>query len=92
MTGDDVLSISGALPETVLQLEAGWNLVGYNLLVSQPISDALSPVSGDYSIVWTYDASDSADPWKKYDPSVPFGNDLMEMGPGKGYWIMMCGI
>jgi len=89
MTADDVLSISGDLPETVLQLESGWNLVGYSSPVNQPIADALSPFSGNYDIVWAYYAEDAADPWKKYDPAVPFGNDLTEMGPGKGYWIMM---
>jgi len=39
--------------------------------------------------VWAYNASDTADHWKKYDQNAPFGNDLFNMEPGKGYWIMM---
>jgi len=90
MTADDILSVTGSLPEkSIPDMGSGWNLIGYNSLTEEPVADALSSVSGDYSIVWAYDASDSADPWKKYDPSVPFGNDLTDMGPGKGYWIMM---
>jgi len=90
MTADDTLSVTGPLPDkSIPDMGSGWNLIGYNFLTEEPVSDALSPVSGDYSIVWAYDSSDYADPWKKYDPSVPFGNDLTEMEPGRGYWIMM---
>ncbi len=90
MTADDTLSVTGHLPEkSIPDMASGWNLIGYNSLTEDPVEDALSSVSGDYSIVWAYDASDSADPWKKYDPSVPFGNDLTEMEPGRGYWTMM---
>ncbi|HII00387.1 TPA: hypothetical protein HA351_01620, partial [Methanosarcinaceae archaeon] len=88
MTSNDILSVTGTLKENGFALEPGWNLIGYDSLSSQPIADALAPVDGSYSIVWAYDAGDSSDPWKKYDPSVPFGNDLLEMEPGRGYWIM----
>ena len=90
MTSDNALNISGTVPEsTDINLKVGWNLIGYNSLDSQPIADAFSSIAGNYSIVWAYDASDTADHWKKYDPSAPFGNDLANMEPGKGYWIMM---
>jgi len=90
MTSDDILSIIGTIPETAnVNLLTGWNLIGYNSLESQPITDALSSITGNYSIVWAYDASDTGDHWKKYDPSAPFGNDLTNMEAGKGYWIMM---
>jgi len=90
MTSGDTLPISGTMPEpTDIELKTGWNLIGYNSLDSQPIADALSSISGNYNIVWAYDASDTTDPWKKYDSGAPFGNDLANMEPGKGYWIMM---
>jgi len=90
MISDDTLSISGTVPEsTDIVLKTGWNLVGCNSLDSQPIAEAFSSISGNYSIVWAYDASDTADHWKMYDPGVPFGNDLTIIEPGKGYWIMM---
>jgi len=89
MGAEDTLPVTGSLPVLpVSGLEPGWNLIGYTSLSSQPITDVLSSISSNYSIVWAYDASDTADPWKKYDPSVPFGNDLTEMEPGKGYWIL----
>jgi hypothetical protein len=90
MTSDDTLPITGTVPEsTDINLKTGWNLIGYNSLDSQPITGALSSISGNYDIVWEYDASDATDHWKKYDPSAPFGNDLTDMEPGKGYWMMM---
>jgi len=90
MTSDNTLPISGTVPvSTDIVLKTGWNLMGYNSLDSQPVAEALSSISGNCSIVWTYNASDTADHWKKYDPSVPFVNDLTIVEPGKGYWIMM---
>ena len=90
MTSDDTLPISGTVPEsTDIDLRTGWNLVGFNSLDSKPIAEALSSINGNYSIVWAYNASDTTDHWKKYDPGVPFGNDLINVEPGRGYWIMM---
>ena len=56
------------------------------------ISDVLSPIQGQYEIVWAYNASDTADPWKKYVPSAAqyeWANDLENLVPGQGYWIKM---
>ena len=90
MTSDDTLNISRTMPApTDIELWSGWNLIGYNSLNPQTITDALSSIDGNYSIIWAYNASDSTDHWKKYDPNTPFGNDLENMEPGKGYWIMM---
>ncbi|MCD4811277.1 hypothetical protein K8R14_01565 [bacterium] len=90
MTSDDTLPISGTVPEsTDIVLKTSWNLVGFNSLDNKPIAEALSSINGNYSIVWAYDASDTADHWKKYDPGVPFGNDMTDMESRKGYWIMM---
>jgi hypothetical protein len=90
MTSADILPVNGIKPtSTNIDLRTGWNLIGYNSLDIQPVADALSSISGNYSIVWAYNASDTTDHWKKYDPSVTFGNDLTIVEPGKGYWIMM---
>jgi len=90
MTSDDTLNISRTMPApTDIELWSGWNLIGYNSLNPQTITDALSSIDGNYSIIWAYSASDSTDYWKKYDPDIPFGNDLANMEPGNGYWIMM---
>jgi len=90
MTSDKTLPISGTMPEsTDIDLKTGWNLVGFNSPDSKSIVEALFSINGNYSIVWAYNASDTADHWKKYDPGVPFGNDLINVEPGRGYWIMM---
>jgi len=90
MTSDDIFNISGTMPElTDIELWSGWNLIGYNSLNPQTITDALSSINGNYSIIWAYNASDSTYHWEKYNPNTPFGNDLENMEPGKGYWIMM---
>ena len=90
MTSDETLPITGTVPESIdIDLKAGWNLIGYNSLNPLPITDALTSINGNYSIVWSYSASDPTDHWKKYDPNAPFGNDLANMEPGKSYWMMM---
>ena len=73
-----------------IQLHAGWNLISLPLMSGNTnTASVLSPISDNYSIIWEYNASDTTDHWKKYDPSAPFGNDLTVMEPGKGYWILM---
>ena len=51
-------------------------------VMAADISDILTPVQGQYEIVWAYNASDTADPWKKYVPGAPaWANDLEQMVP-----------
>jgi len=73
-----------------IDLYPGWNLISLPLMPEDTsTASVLSPINGNYSIIWEYNASDTADHWKKYDTGAPFGNDLTDMEPGKGYWIMM---
>ena len=59
-------------------------------VIAGEVSEVLSPIQGQYEIVWAYNASDTADPWKKYVPGAPeWANDLEAMIPGQGYWIKM---
>jgi hypothetical protein len=89
ITANDTLPVNGTLQDNSLQFESGWNLIGYNSLSSNPIDTALAPLSGNYSIVWAYDTAEGG-VWKMYDPNAPvFVNDLTEMEPGRGYWIMV---
>ena len=49
---------------------------------------ALAGIAGKYTRVWHYDAADTADHWKLYDPAVPPSlNDLTVLVKGKGYFI-----
>ncbi|MBU0490234.1 MAG: peptidoglycan DD-metalloendopeptidase family protein [Chloroflexi bacterium] len=87
----DTLVVTGTVPSIMtIPLCTGWNLVGYPSFQNRPVTEALASIAGQYVIVYAYDASDSADPWKKYDPNAPpFSNDLTEMQPDLGYWIQV---
>ena len=91
-TSDAVtLTVSGTTPVSpTIPLVTGWNLVGYPSQVTKPITEALTSCAGKYDLVYAYYASDTADPWKKYNTAAPpFLNDLTEMRPGLGYWVRM---
>ena len=67
-------------------LVKGWNLMGYPTDNSKEITNALNPISGSYTIIWLYNASDS----KYYYYNVSESNGtLYEMRPYYGYWINM---
>jgi hypothetical protein len=83
------LTISGTAPGTAsIPLCVGWNLIGYPSASPRSLPDALASIAGKYDLVYTYNASDVADPWKKFDPNAPpFVNDLTQMRAGVGYWV-----
>jgi hypothetical protein len=83
------LNFAGQPPgPTSIPLCVGWNLIGYPSDEPVPLPNALTSIAGKYNLVYAYDASDAADPWKMYDPNAPpFINDLTSMGPGVGYWL-----
>jgi hypothetical protein len=91
ITSPVTMSVSGSLPfSTSMDLCTGWNLIGYASWTERPITEVLAGIDGKYSLVFAYDASDSSDPWKKYDPNAPPPtNDLDNMKPWSGYWINM---
>jgi hypothetical protein len=70
----------------------GWNLVGYPSEANRLLPAALSEhgVETDFTLVYAYHANDGSDPWKLYDRiGASYANDLDELTPGWGYWIMM---
>jgi hypothetical protein len=77
------LNLSGTLQSKNVQLKANWNLVGYNSMQATPVQQALSSISGKFSVVYGYDAAS-----KSYIGYVPGStNNLSSLEPGKGYWI-----
>jgi hypothetical protein len=96
MTAADTLDVYGTKPTTssidLATTAGGWNLVGYPAAANHALPDALSlhGVGTDFSLVYAHHANDLADPWKMYDRIGPaFANDLPEMSPGWGYWVMV---
>jgi len=69
-----------------ISLEEGWNLVGYTNNNTKNTTNVLSSISGAYTIIWAYNASDAS--YVFYNPSLGTGT-LTEIKPYWGYWINM---
>jgi RHS repeat-associated protein len=69
---------------SAVPLQAGWNLVSLPRQAGDPAP--ASVFAGAASRVFAYDACDTADPWKVWDPSNPSGNDLTAVTPQMGLW------
>ena len=83
------LMVSPAATTAVLSLSTDWNLLSIPLSPSSTaITDVLSSIAGSYDLVYTYDAPDTTDPWKKYNTAAPpFLNDLTNIYETVGFWI-----
>lgn len=73
----------------VVGLQPGWNLLSIPLVpLSTAVGDVLSSISDRYSLVYAYDARDSANPWRRYDPAAPAAlNDLAQINERMGFWV-----
>ncbi|MFN8445069.1 MAG: Ig-like domain-containing protein [Caldilineaceae bacterium] len=94
VTGTVTINVfqTGSNPAPIVLPEAGWNLFGYPLANSHLVTEVLASISGTYTTVFGYDASDPNDPWRMYDPSIPAPfdtilNRLTSFAYGQGYWI-----
>ncbi len=78
-----------------LTFTSGWNLFsipcapfeGYAMEGFQAL------LAGNMTSIHAYVASDTSDPWKAYNPSLPswVTQDLTKVGDTRGYWINMEG-
>jgi hypothetical protein len=79
MTNPDYLVVAGKVPTNAeIQLNAGWNLVGYPCLINMTCDNALSSISGLYTKVEFYNTT--------LGKEQALGPDDL-MCPGFGYWI-----
>jgi hypothetical protein len=81
---DTYIDFSGTIPGVTvdIQLEMGWNLVGYPSMTDRTVADALSGV--------TYDRIEGYDTGAPYHLREMSGNDWMTSG--QGYWIYVSSI
>ena len=84
-----IVNFTGEVVEpTMVELVAGWNLVGFPNLDKVNISDSLKTINNEYSIVYAYNSTDGD--WKVYDPNQPWSTqDLQYMSHNLGFWIKM---
>jgi hypothetical protein len=89
-------SSDAALPASVpvavaasIPLRQGWNLVASPVIPGDPAAASVfASIAGLLDLVYAYDACDTADPWKKYDPKAPpITNDLSTINVASGLWI-----
>ena len=85
------LTVSGSVvPTSNIALKTGWNLVGFpssSTSLALPAAFSDHGVGTDYTLVYAYHAADTGDPWKKHDRTAPFGDDLLVLSHGWGFWI-----
>jgi hypothetical protein len=67
---------------TTIQLQSGWNLIGYPIIQSQNVETALAAIQAELLQVKSLTQS--------YDPTLPeFLNTLTHLEAGKGYWMQV---
>ncbi len=96
ITGKDVFTkveIANVIPSNCsFNLTPGWNYVSFQCIASSASrEEVLGSIDGSYSRIFTYNAFDTSDPWKSYNPGLPNWTvqQLNYMGRTSGYIILM---
>ena len=74
---------SGFKPSSSIQVDSGWNFIGYNGNSDKGIAEALNSIEGSVDSVWSF----IDDVWKVYYPDNPGLSNLETMEIGRGYWV-----
>lgn len=69
---------------TPLDLNEGWNIIGYVPQQAMPVEDALSSIEG---LVGTVIDGQNGTVWNPSNPNE--FNSLLDMEPGRSYWVRM---
>ncbi|MBN2566993.1 hypothetical protein JXB02_02825 [Candidatus Woesearchaeota archaeon] len=76
--------------QTEFDFDLDWNLASLQIIPNDTnVSRMLTPILGKYISVHYYNATDMADHWKVYNPSLPIWvtQDLTNLDEKKGFWI-----
>lgn len=74
--------------QAAVALAPAFNLASINWQPTNvPPAAVLAPVAAAVRKVYAYDACDSVDPWKIYDPASPASSDLTAITPKIGFWL-----
>lgn len=82
------LVTNGSAVNSVIHLTGGWNLMGYPSFYETSVGSEFSDVPS-FGAVQCYNNSDTSDHWKHNKTGKSFGNDLILMKPGLGYWVFV---
>ncbi len=97
ITGNAVSSVRIIQPPEAhcnMTFVGGWNLVSFFCISTQENKTAFFQNITGESLVFTYDAFDSSDPWKSMNPSLPNWTvqDFPEyLSRANAYWIYISG-
>ena len=69
---------------TPLDLNEGWNIIGYVPQASMPVEEALASIDG---VVGTVIDGQNGTAWNPSNPNE--FNSLLDMEPGRSYWVQM---
>lgn len=79
-----------AVPATCnTTIQPGLNLISFFCISTVEDLDYMTETIPQYDYIFTYDSSDSKDPWKAYKPGLPAWviTDIRSMSRKNGYWI-----
>jgi hypothetical protein len=88
MKASGKLVTNGSVVNSMIHLNSGWNLVGYPSFVEEYVDNVFFDVPS-FDAAQCYEASDPSDHWKHHKEHKQFGNDMVEMKPGFGYWVFV---
>jgi hypothetical protein len=78
------LNIKGYLAIQKLQLQVGWNLVGFSRLSKFAVSEIMK-AGGPITLIYAYDPGKNVYVGASLDSGL---NQLKEIEPGKAYWVL----
>jgi hypothetical protein len=82
--------VNGSFIQDPIALKAGRNLVGFRVIQSTPVLDAVEPITDHLISIWFYDLNSNK--WKFYVKNgLPFLNELNFIEPGMSYWVYVDG-
>ncbi len=85
---DEIARLAEKATSGEIPLLAGWNLISLPQEPADPDPAAVfAAVSGQLAKVEIYNACDTADPWREYDPADPAGSDLTNVDHRCGIWV-----
>ena len=75
------IQIQGQVSPVSLDLQSGWNLIGFSSLQRVSVEEALAGMN--YQILWGFTYGD----WQVYDLMNIEISDLVNFETGRGYWL-----